>query len=163
MRAQDITSDIQMELYHIATAMEKDGLSKDFVVMAVNTASDFEGVYDLMKMWNEEDDLEEREEIIADIQELIDDCNQKDKVKRVYIRFDDLDSIAQNIRAFKDKLRSTVDEEGGVQHLSELTGIPQPSLSRFFNSNTMPRRTTLYKIANALKLSEVDISTEWSR
>lgn len=158
-----LTPDIQMELYHIATAMEKEGLSKSFVVAAVQTASEFEGVYDLIKLWSEENDSLERDQIVADIQELIEDCNQKEKIERAYIRFDDLDSIAKDIRAYKDRLREKVDNFGGVQKLSELTGIPQPSLSRFFNSNTMPRRTTLYKIAKALNLSELDTSTEWSR
>jgi DNA-binding phage protein len=163
MKAQVLTPDIQMELHHIVVAMEKKGLSKNFVAAAFHTALEFEGVYDLMKMWSEEEDSSEQGEIIADIQELIEDCSQKEKIERAYIKFDDLESIAKNIRAYKDKLREKVDSSGGVQKLSELTGIPQPSLSRFFNSNAMPRRTTLYKIAKALNLSEVDISTEWSR
>jgi transcriptional regulator with XRE-family HTH domain len=56
-----------------------------------------------------------------------------------------------------------VDQNGGIKHLAELTGISQPSLSRFFNSATMPRRATLQKIARALKLSQVQIAREWSR
>ncbi|WP_407890448.1 helix-turn-helix domain-containing protein [Scytonema sp. NUACC26] len=46
--------------------------------------------------------------------------------------------------------------------LSEKTGIPEPSLSRFFNSASMPHRTTLYKIANALKLTESQILSKWA-
>ena len=114
-------------------------------------------------MWADERDAEERNETIADIQEMIDDCTQQEKVEGVYVRFDDLDGIAANIRAFKDNLRLLVDHNGGVKKLSETTGIPQPSLSRFFNSASMPRRAMLNKIARALKLNQVQIATEWSR
>jgi hypothetical protein len=38
---------------------------------------------------------------------------------------------------------------------SKITGIPQPSLSRFFNSNAMPRRQTLIKIASAMKVDAI--------
>jgi hypothetical protein len=31
------------------------------------------------------------------------------------------------------------------------------------SSASMPRRPTLYKIADGLELSEVDIATEWTR
>ena len=75
----------------------------------------------------------------------------------------DLDAIAKDIRAFKDGLLHIVDQQGGVSHLAELTGIPQPSLSRFFNSNAMPRRTTLLKIAKALELDAVEINTPWAK
>ena len=65
--------------------------------------------------------------------------------------------------AFKTKLRDVVDKNGGVSDVARLTGIPQPSLSRMLNSPSMPRRTTLYRIANALGLSEGDIVTDWAR
>ena len=59
--------------------------------------------------------------------------------------------------------RFIVDTKGGISKLSELTGIPQPSLSRFFYSASMPKRITLLKIAKALNLSQVEIATEWVR
>lgn len=49
-------------------------------------------------------------------------------------------------------------EQGGISKLAELTGIPQPSLSRFFNSNAMPRKATVLKIAKALNLDEIKIN-----
>ena len=97
------------------------------------------------------------------IQDLINDCAQKEKIEGVYIRFDDLEKIATDIRAFKNALLMKVNNLGGISKLSELTGIPQPSLSRFFNSTSMPQRITLLKIAKALGLSQVDIATEWGR
>jgi DNA-binding phage protein len=163
MKAVAIASDIKVEVVEIGHQMNQEGLPKEFIANAVQTAFEFEGVYDLLKMWATETDPRERDETISDIQELIEDCQQQEQVDGVYVRFDDLDGIAKNIRAFKDNLRALVDQSGGIKHLSEITGIRQPSLSRFFNSATMPRRATLHKIARALKLNQVQIATEWSR
>lgn len=163
MKAVAIAPDIKVEVVEIGHLMNQAGLPNEFVAAAVQTAFEFEGVYDLLKMWADETDQYERDETISDIQELIEDCQQVEKVEGAYVRFDDLDGIAKNIRAFKDNLRAIVDQKGGIKNLSDLTGIPQPSLSRFFNSATVPRRTTLNKIARALKLNQVQIATEWSR
>lgn len=163
MKAQALNSDIRVEIIEIGHAMKLAGLPNPFVAAAVDTAFEFEGVYDLMKMWSEETDPDERDATIADIQDLIDECAQKEKIEGVYVRFDDLDRIGKDIRRFKDSLRLLVDQRGGIGKLADLTGIPQPSLSRFFSSASMPRRATLLKIAKAMKLDQVQIATEWSR
>ena len=163
MKAQALNSDARVQIIEIGHKMNSAGLPKDFIAAAVETAFEFEGVYDLLKMWADEKDKEERDATVADIQDMIDECSQKEKVDGVYVRFDDLDQIAKNIRAFKDSLRLIVDQQGGIGKLAELTGIPQPSLSRFFGSASIPRRATLLKIAKALGLSQVQIATEWSR
>lgn len=163
MRAQKMTPDLKVELIEVGHMMNQSGLPHKFIAAAVETAFEFEGVYNLMKMWADETDKKERDEIVADIQDLIDDCSQKEKVEGVYIRFDDLETIAKDVRKFKDNLRMTVEKNGGIKKLAELTEIPQPSLSRFFGSATMPRRATLLKIARALNLSQIEIATEWSR
>src|ERR1700724_1714016 len=98
MRAQVLTPDRRVEIIEIGHQMNQARLAKKFIASAVETAFEFEGVYDLMKMWADERDTKERDEIIADIQDLVDDCNQKEKIEGVYIRFDDLDAIAKNIR-----------------------------------------------------------------
>lgn len=158
-----MTSDVKVELIEIGHKMNQVGLPKDFIAAAVQTAFEFEGVYDLMKMWVEEETTEKKNEIVADIQDLIIDCSQKAKAESAYVRFNDLAAIAKNIRGFKDSLRLKVDAAGGIGELSKKTGIPQPSLSRFFNSASVPHRATLLKIAKALGLSQVEIATEWSR
>lgn len=163
MKAQAMNSNVKVELIEIGHLMNIAKLPKPFIATAVETAFEFEGVYDLMKMWAEETDKIEREEIEADIQDLINDCAQKEKIEGVYIRFDDLKKIAANIRGFKDALLLKANEHGGISKLSDLTGIPQPSLSRFFNSASIPQRMTLLKIAKALGLSQVEIATEWTR
>ncbi len=151
------------DVLEIGTAMTKTGLPDVFVADAVRTAMEFEGVLDLLVLWRDEGEETEREEIIADIQELVDDCQQTEKKEAVYIRFDDLESVAKDVRKFKDGLLLVVDQRGGLTHLSRLTGMPQPSLSRFFNSSSMPRRGTLLKIAKALDLSAVEVATDWVR
>ena len=163
MKAKTITSDHKMTIIEIGAKMHSEHLPSEFIASAVEIAFEFEGVLDLMMMWSTEKEEKERQEIIADIQELIEDCAQNDVVEGVYVRFDDLEGIAKNIRAFKDQLRILVDSKGGLTNLSKEIGIPQPSLSRFFNSASMPRRMTLNKIARALGLNQVQIATEWAK
>lgn len=79
MKAQAITPDLKVELMEIGALMHKKGLPSSFIAAAVETAFEFEGVYDLMKMWADEKDKTEQDEIVADIQDLIDDCSQKKK------------------------------------------------------------------------------------
>lgn len=157
------SSSEQVKLFHIATKMQEAELSNSFIVNAVQAAFEFEGIADLMNLWVTEKDSKERDEIIADIQEMIDACSQKEKAEEIYVKFNDLDAIANNIRGFKDSLLQMVMERGGISKLSELTGIPQPSLSRFFNSNAMPRRSTVLKIAKILNLDEIKIDILWSK
>lgn len=158
-----ITAEVKAELITAGNAMLQAGLPAQFVADAVETAFKYEGVADLVKMWRDEDDAVERDAIVADIQDLIDDCMKRGYSEGAYIRFDDLETIAKHTREFKDSLRLIVEERGGVGRLAELTGIPQPSLSRFFESASMPRRATLLKIAKALDLGEVQIAAPWTR
>lgn len=161
--AKALNADIGAEIIEIGHQMNQAGLPKQFVIDAVKTAFEFEGVYDLLRIWVDETDAEERGATVADIQDMIDECSQRERVEGVYVRFDDLGQIAKNIRGFKDNLRVIVDQNGGIGKLADLTGIPQPSLSRFFSTAAMPRRATLLKIAKALNLNQVQIATEWSR
>lgn len=159
-----ITSDEQkVRVYEIATEMKKKRLSDHFIAGCVEQALHYEGTHDLMVLWAEAQDEVERNEVIADLQDEIDAREETPKkpVKKPYIKFDDLDAIAADVMSYKNALRKVVDKHGGVAKLAEKSGIPQPSLSRFFNSASMPRRSTLYKIAEALNLNEKEIVNEW--
>lgn len=149
------------ELFEIAYKMKIENLPVGFILDALKIAFKYEGVADLLKLWRDEDSVEERNEIIADIQDLIFDCQIKISSEVSSINISDLDAISKDIRKFKDALLSIVDQRGGVSHLAKLTGIPQPSLSRFFNSNSMPRRITLLKIRKALNLDAIEIQMRW--
>jgi lambda repressor-like predicted transcriptional regulator len=159
-----VTSDDQkVRVYEIAAQMKKIGLSSRFISACVEQALDYEGTHDLMVLWAEAQDEVERNEIIADLQDEIDFRSEAPKkpLKKPYIKFDDLKAIALDVMKYKNALRKIVDRHGGIAKLAESSGIPQPSLSRFFNSASMPRRATLYKIAEALNLSEKEIIREW--
>jgi hypothetical protein len=158
------SSEHQVDLFEVATEMRGAGLPDQFIADAVAVAREYEGVYDLMMMWVEAVDHEdERADLVADIQDMIDECAEPvGPRKERYVRFDDLDWIADHIMTFKDNLRRVVDKQGlTLTELSERTGMPVPSLSRFFNSASMPRRNTLLKFAEALDLSAVEIATDW--
>lgn len=159
-----ITSDEQKVIvYEIATQMKKMGLSVHFISACVEQALEYEGTHDLMVLWFEADSEIERNEIVADLQDEIDARAEAPKkpVKKPYVKYDDLDAIAKDVIKFKSALRKVVDRNGGIAKLAEKSGLPQPSLSRFFNSASMPRRATLYKIAEALHLNEKEIIHEW--
>ncbi|MEX0798170.1 MAG: helix-turn-helix transcriptional regulator [Bacteriovoracaceae bacterium] len=164
MSLYQTTDEQKVHLYKIATLMEQAGLPSKFIASAVEIGCYYEGVYNLFELWDEEEDQDEKAQIISDIQEEIDEYAQQPQkpVKKPYIKYSDLDLIAKNVTGFKAHLKTLVDQWGGVTKLAKATGIPQPSLSRFFNTGSMPRRTTLYKIADALNLSEKEIITDWA-
>lgn len=159
-----ITSPEQkVRVYEIAAEMKKAKLSANFISECVEQALEYEGTHDLMVLWAESKSKSDKEEILADLQEEIDMRAEAPKkpIKKPYVKFDDLDAIAKDVAKFKKALRKVVDKHGGISKLAEKTGIPQPSLSRFFASTSLPRRTTLYKIAEALDLNEKEIINEW--
>lgn len=152
-------------IFEIAALMIKSGLPSKFANKVQEHAKEYEGSFNLMVMWQQESEQDERNEIIADLQEAIDDednhqANQKVRPK---INFDNLELIASDIITFKKKLRSIIDQRSSIRIVSEKTGIPQASLYRFFNTASLPRKSTLYKIANAIDLDEADIASEWMK
>lgn len=154
----------KVNLYKIAALMKQEGLSNKFIADAVEIAVYYEGVYDLFDLWANESDPDFKKDILAQIQTELDEYEEQPKkpTKKPYIRYSDLDLIAKDVLGFKAHLKTIVDQWGGVSKLSKVTGIPQPSLSRFFSTASMPRRTTLYRIAEALNLSEKEIITDWA-
>ena len=153
-----------LHVLDILHAMRQNGLESTFIGSLMENCLRYEGIRDLMELWSEETDPSERNKIVEDLQESLDDImNAPSKTEeRPYLRFDDLSEVKNDVRAFKERLRKEVDRQGGINELARKTGIPQPSLSRFFASNSMPRRTTLYKIAKALNLPESAVGFKWS-
>jgi len=152
-------------LLEIALEMKKAGLSEAFIEHCVRLAMDLEGILDLMVIWDEEKDPSEKNDVIADLQNEIDEylSGQKSRIEKPFVKEEQFESIAKSIQKFKKEIRESVDAWGGVSKLAKETGIPQPSLSRFFNTSSMPRRATLLKIAKAVGLSDKDITFEWVR
>ncbi len=155
-----------MKLAQIMVAMKKAKLDESFIVAASDIAREDQGVFDLMELWlRAAGDRAERNELVADLQDAIDEeADASPKLqKKPYIEYDKLDLVVQKVLEDKERLRQLVERHGGVSAVARKAGIPQPSLSRMLSSASMPRRSTLYKIANGLELSEVDIVTEWTR
>lgn len=153
-----------LHVLDILNEMRHQGLEAIFICALMENCQRFEGIRDLMEMWFEETDSKERNKIIADLQESLEDIDNAPQrpEERPYLRFDDLDEIRSDVIAFKEHLRVEVDRHGGISELARKTGIPQSSLSRFFASTSMPRRTTLFKIAKALNLPETAIGFKWT-
>lgn len=159
---EDAANDLHV--LDILNEMRQQGLESTFICSLMENCQRYTGLKDLMEMWFEQTDHVEKGYIIADLQEALDDIeNAPQKVEtRPYLRFDDLKEIRNDIIAFKEHLRVEVDKQGGISELARKTGIPQSSLSRLFSSTTMPRRTTLFKIAKALNLPETTIGFKWT-
>lgn len=151
-------------LAHIAERMLIEGLSKEFVFTLIPLAFHYEGIFDLMVMWREESDQEFKEEIIADLEDEIDEIGTKavlPKKYEKYLHFDHLDKISKDVMAFKKSLKAEIERWGGVLKLAKKTGIPQSSLSRFLNTPSLPRRQTLEKIAKAMNLKDTHFFKKW--
>lgn len=157
-------SNNSLHVLEILNEMRHVGLESTFIGSLMENCLRYEGIRDLMELWAEETDSTERDKIVHDLQESLDDIIQAPAKpeERPYLRPDDLVEVKTDVRAFKERLRREVDRQGGLCELAKKTGIPQPSLSRFFASNSMPRRTTIYKIAKALHLPESALGFKWS-
>jgi hypothetical protein len=146
----------------IMKEMSRMTLPNSFVLDVGNLARQDNSIFGLMELWADESDNGERAEIIADLQDHIDDDKDLPRdgkpVDGPKVSFGNLDSLANDIAEFKSKLKDLIDRHGGPVAVAKKVGMPQPSLSRLLNSGSMPRRSTLYKIAKALNLSEADLA-----
>lgn len=161
----DGTGENDLHVLDILNEMRRVGIKSAFIYRLMEYCQRYEGLRDLMEMWYEEVSDEERGAILSDLQESLDEIISapKEPEERPYFQYEDLDTIQKDVQQFKSKLREEVDRQGGISKLARKTGIPQPSLSRFFSSSSMPRRTTLYKIAKALNLPESAVGFRWTR
>lgn len=154
----EIENNKKIDTIQVLKKMIEERLPDIFIFDALRYSIQYEGIYELIQMWYQESNIDEKNEIIADIQDLIDDCQVTEK-KVISIDFNDLDEINKNLREFKNALLLLIDKKGGLKVLSEKTGIPQPSLSRLFNSSSVPQRTTLLKIKTFLGVDKIEIDS----
>jgi DNA-binding phage protein len=156
MSTLEVTADLVVHAAQVASKMKASGLPDTFIAGALKLSQESRGAYELMVMWQDAENSHERDEIIADIQELLDDAHThpSQPIKKPYLKFSELENVVNRVLVAKQRVRELIDRHGGVCKVAELSGIPQPSLSRMLNSASMPRRTTLYRIAEALNISE---------
>ena len=159
------TDEQKIRLASIVTEMDKQGLSSSFVVSCMTLADEDQGAFELMDLWSRLGPGNDRDEVIADLQEMVDEAAELPSVplRKPYLRFEQLDDVVDRIGKDKKRLRELVDKHGGVTVVAQRAGMHQSALSRLLNSASMPRRTTLYRIANALDLPETDIVVEFVR
>jgi hypothetical protein len=71
------TTDKQkVRIYEIATSMKEHGLSDAFIAHSVKLAEYYLGAFDLLELWEREEDEKERNQIIADLQDEIDEFKE---------------------------------------------------------------------------------------
>lgn len=65
MRARKTILDLTVELIVVGHLMNKAGLPHKFIATAIETAFEFEGVYDLMKIWMDENVQTELDKMVG--------------------------------------------------------------------------------------------------
>lgn len=139
------------ELELIALRMLRT-LPREWVYRVAEQAQTRESYRMFLVMWRDAEDDAERDAVVADLQELLDD--REPSPDRPVIRSSaDLDALVRQRRAHKDHLRAMIDARGGVSEVARKAGIPQPSLSRMLTSGAAPRASTLAKLAAAMGVS----------
>src|SRR6202042_678062 len=91
----------------IAIAMKAHSLPEPFVSQSMALALQNEGAFDLMELWLESSSEQNRGEIIADLQDLLDDYAETPTgpVIKPKVEFKDLDRVVSQIIEHKDRLR----------------------------------------------------------
>lgn len=145
------------EIIAIGLRMVVAGVPFDFVGRVVAVAHESRGVADMLRVWDAH--VDDRDEAVVAMHEVLEDRDPACKHVVVTTTADG-SRIAEERKAFKANLRRLVEEQGGVSRVAELSGIPQPSLSRLLNSLSEPRSSTLHCLAGALGCSVEALSDE---
>ncbi len=149
----------------LAVAMEAADLPANLVGEVLRLALEDQGVFELMELWGEAGRSADREAVEADLQEAIDDAADAPRgiEEKPRLGFEQLPAALTSIRSHKARLRALIDQHGGISAVARKAGILQPALSRMLSSGSMPRRTTLYKLARAMDVDESAVVGEWVR
>ncbi|HEY9723126.1 MAG TPA: helix-turn-helix domain-containing protein [Oscillatoriaceae cyanobacterium] len=158
---QEQAAEAAVELLPICIEMRGAGLPSVFILEALFRSSEYEAIGFLFQMWHKAKEPKERDEIIADIQQILDDVTMTGIIERPAVSREGVRALIKDLRAFKDALRELVDRQGGISWLAKETGIPQPSLSRLFNAGSKPHRATLLKIREALGDEGTNLISPW--
>lgn len=136
------------------------GLPLAFVLRVLELAKESEGVRDLVHLWAEAPDENERNEVEAELQGSIDDREDPGPTTRVE-SVEQADRLLDQRRREKEHLRRLVEAHGGVSEVARQAEMPQPSLSRLLNAMSETRPSTLLKLARAmdLPLSALELPT----
>lgn len=153
------------EIYEIAPDwLKQKDLERDFLMTVLELARKETPFYKMLLLW-EESDLKDRKEILADLEDMVEEYHDRPltPVELPYIKMDKLASIADEVKKYKDFLRERVSRAGGVSVVAHKCKMAQPSLSRFLNTTSLPRKSTLEKLAKVLGLSQKEMGFEWTK
>jgi len=118
------------EIVNIPSKMKAQCLPDDFIARAVDLSQEFEGIFNLMRMWRDEPELSERDATLSTILDLVDDCAEV-KVSKPLIG---AGANAKTLGAFlddweqahgrftDDELRTAESSMGAKSHASSSTG-----------------------------------------
>jgi hypothetical protein len=140
-----------------------------FVDRTAKLAREYEGIFDLMYMWNEELSDEEKDEIIADIQDLLDDEEREPPeyiIDFSKVDCDVIENIIVSLLMWKAYIKMCINKsDWGLDRLSVETGIPIAALNRCFNINTksLIKYGMFKKIIKVLKLDNLDFVYDYRR
>ena len=77
------TSEEQIRLHEIAAIMNNDGIDESFTAAAVKLGEVYEGAFDLFCLWADEKDDLEKENIISDFQDEINEYKEQSKKPKI--------------------------------------------------------------------------------
>src|SRR5689334_13521189 len=92
-----------LHILDILNEMRNQCIPATFIYSLMESCQRYEGIRDLMQMWFEEMDAKEKDKIITDLQECLNDIAdlpQKSE-ERPYLRYHDLDKVKNDVLEFK--------------------------------------------------------------
>lgn len=143
------------DLSVITHAMRAAGLPPDFVGQVVALARTSEGVADMMRLWM--DEPAERPAVVVELQGALDDRAPAVPADPVGCG-EAAEALLEERLRHKSHIRALVEAHGGVSRVAAAAGLPQPSLSRFLNTPSEPRPSTLHRLATAMGLALADLA-----
>lgn len=153
------------DIYEIAPDwLKQKELEKDFLMTVLELARKETPFYKMLLLW-EGSDSKDRKEILADLEEMVDEYHERPTaaVELPHLKMDKLASIAEEVKKYKGFLKERIEKSGGVSMVAHKCKMAQPSLSRFLNTASLPRKSTLEKLAKVLGLSQREMGFEWTK
>ena len=140
-----------MDIKVIGIDMVNAKLPLMFVLRVIELANESEGVEDLLHLWAEASNADERGEVEADLYEAIEDR----ELAEATLKLGSVEAVSRLFaerQALKKHLRRVVEASGGVSEVARWAGMPQPALSRILNSMSELRPATMHRLAKAMNV-----------
>ena len=148
---------IQNSVFATAQRMEERGLPRAFIVDVLRESLSSDGMYDLLLLWDEAPTEKDRQAVVADLADLL--LDREPPLEQPVIRnASDVERHMAAVGQWKHRLRQVIDRNGGVSQVARRAQMAQPSLSRLLRSTSIPRASTIKRLARALGLHTTEIA-----